>query len=64
MISAGPEASGFQSVIEAATVMASVSPGMQDMIRVRSDRTQLYDPLYKSYRRLASYTTNQSQPHP
>ncbi len=60
MIAAGPEASGFQSMIEAATAMASVSPGMQDVVRARSDRTQLYDPLYKRYRRLASYTTNRS----
>ena len=60
MIAAGPEASGFQTVIEAATAMASVSLGKQDIVHPRLDRTQLYHPLYKNYRRLAATTANTS----
>ncbi len=60
MIAAGPEASGFQSVVEAATAMASVSRGKQDIVHPRPDRTELYNSLYKNYRRLAAHTANQS----
>lgn len=60
MIAAGPEASGFQSVIDAATAMASVNESKQDIVRPRPDRTELYNSLYKNYRRLASHTANQS----
>ena len=60
MIAAGPEASGFQTVIEAATAMASVSHGKQDIVHPRLDRTQRYHSLYKNYRRLAAITANTS----
>ena len=61
MIAAGHEASGFRTVIEAAKTMASVPDGRQDIVRPRSDRTRLYDPLYQDYRHLAAYTANQSK---
>jgi L-ribulokinase len=60
MIAAGPEASGFQTVIEAAAAMASVRDGLQDIVTPRSERTCLYDPLYQNYRRLAALTANPS----
>ena len=53
MIAAGSKASGFQSVIDAATAMASVNTGKQDIVRPRPDRTQRYNSLYQNYRRLA-----------
>jgi len=59
MIAAGPEASGFQTIIEAAAAMASVRDGKQDIVYPRPDRTRLYNPLYKNYRRLAAVTANQ-----
>ena len=59
-IAAGPAASGFQSVIDAATAMASVSESKQDIVRPRPDRTELYNSLYKNYRRLAEHTANPS----
>ena len=62
MFAAGPEASGFQTVIEAATAMASASLGKQDIVHPRLDRTALYHSLYKNYRRLASLTANSSSP--
>ena len=60
MIAAGSEASGFQSVVEAATAMASVNHGKQDIVHPRPDRTELYNSLYENYRRLAAHTANQS----
>ena len=62
MIAAGHEASGFRTVIEAAKTMASVPDGRQDIVRPRSDRTRLYDPLYQDYRHLAAHTANLSNP--
>ena len=60
MIAAGQEASGFQTVIEAAAAMASVRDGKQDIVYPRSDRTRLYDSLYHNYRRLAAVTASQA----
>ena len=54
MIAAGSEASGFSSVSEAATAMAGVPEGKQDVVRPRSERTAAYDPLYNEYRKLAT----------
>ena len=58
MIAAGPQTSGFKTVIEAATAMASVRDGKQDIVRARPERTQLYNPIYQNYRRLAAQTAN------
>ncbi len=58
MIAAGPQVSGFQSVVEAATAMASARNGKQDTVRARPQRTALYNPLYENYRRLAARTAN------
>ena len=56
MIAAGPKTSGFQTVIEAASAMASVHHGNQDIVRARPDRTHVYNNLYQNYRRLAAQT--------
>jgi L-ribulokinase len=61
MIAAGPQTSGFQTVIQAAQAMASVQDGKQDMVRARPDRTDLYNPLYENYRRMAALTANLSR---
>jgi len=53
MLAAGHEASGFRSIIEAATAMAAVASDQRDMVRARPGRTKLYDPLYRRYRELA-----------
>ncbi|MFG0261932.1 MAG: ribulokinase [Novipirellula sp. JB048] len=53
MIAAGPEASGFQSVSEAAHAMAGVAPGSQDIVQPRRQRTETYAALYARYRQLA-----------
>ncbi len=58
MIAAGPEASGFQSIREAASAMASVAKGSQDIVRPRPQRTQAYDSLYAQYRQLAKRFAN------
>ncbi len=58
MIAAGPQISGFRTVIEAAKAMASVRDGEQDIVRARPDRTELYNPLYQNYRRLAANSAN------
>ena len=58
MIAAGSKASGFESVIDAATAMASVSAGKQDIVRSRPERTQVYNSLYRNYRRLAAHTAD------
>ncbi|EMI21205.1 L-ribulokinase [Rhodopirellula maiorica SM1] len=54
MIAAGSEASGFSSVSKAATAMAGVPDGKQDIVRPRSERTAAYDRLYNEYRNLAT----------
>lgn len=56
MMAAGPNVSGFQTVIEAATAMASVQHGKQDIVRARPEQTLLYNPLYQKYRRVAAHT--------
>ncbi len=58
MIAAGPQATGFQSVIDAATAMASVSQNERDIVYPRPDRSELYNHLYKNYRRLAAHIVN------
>ena len=56
MLAAGPQTSGFQTVIEAATAMASVRDGKQNIVRARPERTHVYNNLYQNYRRLAAQT--------
>ncbi|MCY2984465.1 MAG: ribulokinase [Planctomycetota bacterium] len=60
MMAAGPMISGFQTVIEAATAMASVCDGKQDIVRARPEQTLLYNPIYQKYRRMADQTLNAS----
>jgi L-ribulokinase len=60
MMAAGPNVSGFQTVVEAATAMASVRDGKQDIVRARPEQTLLYNPVYQKYRRMADQTFNAS----
>jgi L-ribulokinase len=63
MIAAGPQASGFDNVIEASKQMASAPDGRRDIVYPRSERTTRYDQLYQDYRRLAALTVGASDPN-
>ncbi|MGB7329156.1 MAG: ribulokinase [Rubripirellula sp.] len=53
MFAAGPQASGFESIASAASVMASAPQDRQTIVHPRSDRKATYDSLYPKYRQLA-----------
>ncbi|QDT05489.1 Ribulokinase [Rubripirellula lacrimiformis] len=53
MLAAGPDASGFRDVTEAASAMASAKSGQSDKVYPRSDRCAAYHQLYSGYRELA-----------
>jgi L-ribulokinase len=61
MVAAGSKVSGFKSVIEAATAMASVKESERDLIRPCQDRTNTYQVLYLKYRELAKTIANSFQ---
>jgi L-ribulokinase len=63
MIAAGPQASGFENVIEASKQMAGAPDGRQDIVCPRPERTKRYDQLYQDYRRLAALTVGASDPN-
>ncbi len=52
MCAAGTPASGFETVIDAASAMASVAGDQRDIVRPRSERARCYDSLYTKYRKL------------
>ena len=58
MVAAGSNVSGFSSVTEAATAMASVDESKRDLIHPCEDRSRAYDSLYAKYRSLAEMIAN------
>ncbi len=57
MVVAGSRVSGFDSVIDASSSMASVNASQRDFIRPVDERTRAYDSLYARYRELAAIVT-------
>ncbi|QEG39854.1 ribulokinase [Roseimaritima ulvae] len=53
MIAAGPQATGFATVADAAAAMADVPAADRDVLHPRSERAAAYDDLYAEYRRWA-----------
>jgi L-ribulokinase len=57
MIASGKEISGFESVVQASQVMASVPENQKDIVRPNLEHLQAYESLYREYRSLAQSTT-------
>ena len=63
MIAAGREASGFDTVVDAAQAMASVSAENQRLIQPDMARTLEYEKLYEKYRNLACIIETENSKH-
>jgi len=59
MVAAGTQASGFATIADAATAMASARAAPRDIVCPRPERVEAYQALYEKYRQLASMLAHQ-----